>query len=886
MHDWQAEVRARLSRTGLSPADEADIVEEMAQHLEAQYAELAPRVGAEEARRQLLAQLDDPALHEAPRRWRAARRSPRALSAHWLTRDVRYGLRTLRRSPALMIVGTVALALGIALTTVMYSAIYGIILKGLPYDEPDRLAFVMEASPSRTVDDQTVMSVQDFVEFRSQQHAFESLGGYYLGPVTVSGQGLPERLEAAWMTRGAFDFTRVQPVLGRTFRAGEDTTGGAAVAVLSYAMWRDRFGADSSAVGRTMRVNGEPVTVVGVMPQRFAFPHQNVRIWLPVRLDPLGASRGQQRALSVVGRLRDGVSFEAAERQLDVIAARIAAAHPDTHAGMHAVVTSFQRAVMPPPVFSLLYTMLGAVGFVLLIACANVANLLLDRAVHRTREIGIRRALGASRVAVVRQFLLEAFLLSLVATLVATALAQGGIIAFNRAVAATHPPFWMDVRLHPQVLLFAAAMGLLATLASGLLPAVQSARIDLNEVLKDESRASSLSVGRLSRTLVVFEIALSCMLLVAAGLMTKSVVRLQAIQPGFVTKHILTAQVSYPSADPARQQRFFETLAQDLARIPGAQAAALSTRLPGSLWLGGRFAIEGRVYAQAQDYPTTQQVAVTPEYFETFGVPVLRGRAIDATDRMGTQPVAVVNQRFVDQYFHGADPLGRRIRLGGASSTRPWLTIIGVIPTLYTATTPTHRDSWPPAVLTAYRQRRRSDASIAVRSTTDPMVLAAAVRRVVAGLDADVPVYRVSSMDENLAQSMWGLRIFGGLFVIFGLVALTLAAIGLYAVMAFSVSRRVREMGIRIALGATNADVVRMVCSQGARQILLGMLLGLAASAAGARLMAVVLFEVQPNDLFVFASVVVVLSASGLAACVIPALRATRVDPVAALRSE
>ncbi|HET7565907.1 MAG TPA: ABC transporter permease [Gemmatimonadaceae bacterium] len=889
MPDWRTEVRSRLPKLGLAAGDEADVVEEIAQHLEQQFAELCVHVGSDEARRQLLAQLDDPAFGTIPvrRRRAATRRSTRLLNLHWLGRDARYGARTLTRSPAVMLIAALALALGIGLTTMMYSVVYGLIIKGLPYDDPDRIAFVMEASPSRSVDDQTQTSVQDFAEFQAQQRAFESLGGYDLGPVTVSAPGLPERIEVAWMTRGVFDVTRVRPLLGRTFRAGEDTVGGPPVAVLSYAAWRDRFGADSSAIGQSIRVDGKPVTVVGVMPPRFAFPHENVRIWLPLQLDPVGTPRGQGRGLSVVGRLRSGVSLEDAERELDVISSRIAAEHPETNAGVHAVVTSFQRAVMPPPVFSLLYTMLGAVTLVLLIACANVANLLLDRAAHRTREIGIRRALGASKLAVVRQFLLEAFMLSLVATLLGTALAQGGIVAFNHAIADTQPPFWMDVRLHPQVLLFAAAMGLLATVASGLLPAVQSARIDINEILKDDSRAaSSLSIGRLSRTLVVFEIALSCTLLIAAGLMTKSVVRLRAITPGFVTKNILTAQVSYSSTDPAKQQHFFETLAHEIARLPGAQAASLSTQLPGGLPYPSRFAIEGHTYAREQDYPMSQQAAVTPGYFETFDIPVLRGRAIEATDRMGTVPVAVVNQRFVDEYFHGADPLGKRIRLGGASSTRPWLTIVGVIPTLYTSTTPTHRDSWPPALLTSYWQRPRSDASIAIRSTSDPMALVPAVRRIVATLDADVPVSRVSSMDALMAQSMWAMRVFGGLFVVFGLVALTLAAIGLYAVMAFSVSRRVREMGVRIALGATNGDVVRLVCRQGARQIAIGLLLGLAAGAAAARLLTVVLFEVQPHDPFVFAIVVLVLSASGLVACLIPAARATRVDPVTALRSE
>jgi len=890
MHDWRADIRARVSSARLHPQDEAEIVEEVAQHLEQQFAELAPAVGAGPARERLLAQLGDQEFDDAiaRRRRRARPTLTRTWSATSLWRDVRYGLRSLRRSPGTVVAGAAALALGIGLTTVMYSVIYGTLIKGVSFEHSARIAGIYYADPARENDQ---IPFADFVHYRKEQRSFEALGAYFIGTANVSGGDRPDRVDAARMTAGAFEVTGVRAMLGRAFTPSDNDPAAPPTAVLSYAMWRDQYPADSGAVGKTIRVNGRPYTIVGVMPEGFEFPLRSTRIWLPLQTDPDTLRPGQGPGLTVIGRLRPLVRFEQAGAEFATLSHQLATELPPGAAERRAVVEPFVRATLPARVYSLLYAMLGAVLLVLLVACANVANLLLDRAVGRTREIGIRTALGASRLAVIRQSLVESSILALLAAVVGTGIAQAGIVMFNRAFT-DNPPFWIDIRLHPPVLLFVLALAIVASLASGLLPAMQSARLDISAILKDESHAASaLRVGRLSRTIVAVEIALSSAMLLVAGFMTKSIVQVRAVAPRFASADVFTARVSLTSTDTLRQRQFFETLEHNLATVPGLSGAYLGNGLPGTGWRGGMrggpLAVEGRAYARPQDYPRARSLAVSPGFFQAFGVAVLRGRAILASDRAESQPVAVVSDAFAQRYFPGAEPIGQRIRFREGGSEGEWMTIVGVMPTLYAASiVSASEDHWPPEVLTAFWQEQRlSSANIALRGSAS-VASAAILRKVVVALDPEAPVYATATMDELLARSNWSVHLFGTMFVIFGIVALVLAAIGLYAMMAFSVSRRVREMGIRMALGATSADVIRVVCRQGATQILIGMSLGLLAGAALVRLVRAMLFEVQPNDPVVFALVAGVLGTVALVACIIPAIGATRVDPVIALRTE
>ena len=798
-------------------------------------------------------------------------------------RDVRYAARSLRKSRALTAVAVLALTLGIGLTTTMFSIVYGALLKGLPFPNPDELVAVERQNLSRGIQ-QMQIPIHDYLDYRAQQRSFSGIAAMYGGTVNVSGAEKAERYDGAWVTADLFDVLEVRPQLGRTFRRDEETPGLGNVAVLSYSMWQDRFAGDPQIIGKPIRANGQPYTVIGVMPPKFRYP-DNQSIWMPLQLDATKLERGTGQQLEVVARLRPGVSVDAANADVSAISRRIAAEYKAANEGISASAKPIIETQIGPQPRRLLWTMLGTVFFVLLIACANVANLLLDRAAHRTKEVGIRTALGASRLAVVRQFLSEALVLSLLGALLGAGVAQVGVMLFNRAIADTNPPFWLDIRLHPPVLLFVAATAIVASLFSGAIPAYQSSRADINEILKDESRgASSFRIGRLSRALVVFEIALSCGLLVASGLMAKSVIKLRNLDPGIATQNIFTARVGFPSTytDTAAQNRFFDELPRKLAALPGVQAVSLSTQLPAMCCSGSNFAIEGKAYAADRDYPYTQSMTVSDGFFKTFDVASVLGRVFSADDKAESVPVVIVNQSFVRKHFGSEEALGRRIRLGGAKSTDPWRTIVGVIPDIFTGDTGNPHDA---GILLPLAQHRSSFLSMAIRAP-NAMALTPQVRAAVATLNADIPIYFVSSMSDAVQRNVWHVRVFGGLFMVFGVAALLLASIGLYAVMAFSVSRRAREVGIRIALGARTAHVLRLVLRQGIIQLSIGLTLGLALGALVSQGVAAVLFDVQPRDPATFAAVVAVLTAAGLLACYIPARRAARVDPLSAMRAE
>ncbi|HXD50022.1 MAG TPA: ABC transporter permease [Gemmatimonadaceae bacterium] len=805
---------------------------------------------------------------------------------HALLRDVRYGFRSLLKNPGLTIVSVFALTLGIGLTTTMFSIVYGALLKGLPYPDGDRIMVVNRANPARGITRQA-LPIQDYVDYKAQQHDFTELAAMTSGTIVISGDYKAERFDGSWVTANIFTMVGVQPVLGRNFRAGEDTPTGAKVAIISYSNWRDRYNRDPGVIGRRVRVNGEPYTLIGVMPDGFAFPN-NDKIWVPLQTDPLATPRGQGQYLQVVGKLAPGVTLDRATVDLTTIAKRLAVAYPEADSGFTARVNPFVDSYIGPQPRQLLFTMLGAVFFVLLIACANVANLLLDRAAHRTKEVGIRTALGASRGAVVRQFLTESLILSLAATALGIVVAHYGIVAFNSAITVTNVPFFIDIRLHPAVLGFTILVAFATTLISGAIPAYQSSRADLNEILKDESRgASSFRIGRISKALVMFEIALSCGLLVAAGLTIKSVVNMQTMDPGFTTKDVFTARMGFPASytDTLAQWRFFDQVVDRVAGIPGVKAAAISSGLPAARsGLGGNsFGIEGQTYLKDKDYPASAWASITPDFFTVLNTPILQGRAFTTADRAGALPVVIVNRAFVDKYYNGENPLGRRIRLGTSKTTAPWLTIVGVVNNTFTGD---QDNPMAPVMFQPFAQARTAFVYIAARTAGPPLAVTQGVRDAVSALNNDIPLYWVLSLDEAIAQSLWFVRVFGFMFMIFGLVALFLASVGLYAVMAFAVSRRTREVGIRMALGAQARDVVRLIVGQGALQLGVGMTIGIAFAFGIAQLLKIILFQVQPRDPTIFGGVAGVLILVGIVACLVPARRATRVDPLVALRSD
>ena len=803
-----------------------------------------------------------------------------------LLRDVRYGIRSLVKSPSLTIVATLALTLGIGLTTTMFSIVYGALMKGLPYPGGDRIMSVQRNNPARGIDRQS-LPIQDFVDYRAQQRTFVDLGAYTSGTIYVSGDEKAERYDGSWITANAFDIVGVRPLLGRAFRSGEDTPSGAKVAILAYTTWRERYADDPAMIGRTIRVNGDPYTVVGVMPDGFAFPN-NDKIWVPLQSDPLATKRGEGPYVESFGKLKPGVSLDQATADLTTIARRLGIDFKDTNQGFTALVLPFTDAFIGPQPRQLLLTMLGAVFLVLLIACANVANLLLDRAAHRTKEVGIRTALGASRAAIVRQFLAESLVLSSLAMIGGIAVAYAGVASFNRAISVTQVPFFIDIRLHPQVLSFTVVVALLTTLIAGAIPAYQSARADINEVLKDESRgASSFRIGRISKGLVIFEIALSCGLLVAAGLMIKSVAIMRTMDPGFTTTDVFTARVGFPAAytDTAAEWRFFDQMLERVRALPGVRAAALASGLPGARQSlnGTSFAIEGQTYLKDKDYPSARFASVTPDFFATLDIQLVAGRRFNGADRAGSLDVALVNRAFAAKYFPTGDPIGRRVRFGGSKSTQPWVTIVGVVGDVFAGDPDLPK---PPAMFRPFAQSYTSFVYITARTAGAPLGITADVRRLVASLNPDIPLYWVQSLDGAVAERLWFVRVFGTMFMIFGAVALFLASVGLYAVMSFSVSRRTREVGIRMALGARSSDVVTMIFGQGALQLGIGMTVGLALALGISRLLRSILFQVQPRDPAIFGGVALVLVVVGLVACFVPARRATFVDPLIALRSD
>lgn len=801
-------------------------------------------------------------------------------------RDLRLGLRTLRKSPALTLVSVLALTFGIGLTTMMFSIVYGAMLRGLPFPDGDRILVVWRTNPSEGIERQS-LPIQDFADYRDQQQSFAQFGAYTSGTMNVSGVDRAERYSGTWTTAGVLDMTGVTPVLGRTLRPGEDTPGGSRVAILGYAMWQERFGGQSSVVGSSIRVNGEPYEVVGVMPEGFRYP-DNGQLWLPMQTDPLASVRGQGPFVQVIGKLQPGVSTDAAGAELATIAGRLATAHPESNKDFTAVAQPFVAAFMGDGPARLLWTMLGAVFFVLLIACSNVANLLLDRAAHRSKEVGVRSALGASRGQIIRIFLSESFVLAALGTVFGVLLAKVGMGVFTRAIVDTDPPFFIQIELYPPVLLFAIGVSLLATLLAGLIPAMQASRPDIAEVLKDESRgASSLRIGKLSKVLVIFEVALSCGLLVAAGLMIKSVTKANSRDTGFAMSSVFTARVGFPSSytDTVAQAQFFEQLAERAAGLPGVEAAAIASGLPGAQQGFGQnlLMLDGRSYERNVDLPSARVGSVSAGFFNTLEIPLRQGRVFDGTDRAGSLPVAIVNERFVRQHYPDGEALGKRVRLGGLESTDAWLTIVGVIPDLFAGDP---EDPRPPLVFRPFAQARSAFAYVATRTAGDPMTLAAPVREAVASIDPDIPIYWPMTLEAAVAEPLWFVRVFGTMFAIFGLVALFLASIGLYAVMSFAVSRRTREVGIRMALGSSPARVVRLIFTHGAWQLGIGLAIGLVLAAGISRLLDVILFDVQPLDPVVFAAVAATLAAAGSLACLLPARRATRVDPAEAMRAE
>ena len=800
----------------------------------------------------------------------------------------RFGLRLLGKSPGHSLASVLALGLGIGLTTTTFSIVYGAALRGLPFDRSEQLLH-LEMNNLAKGEDSLEVFLPDFLAWRERQKSFVGLAAFYEGTLNLSHTGrAAERYDGAFMSSNALDLLKVRPLLGRGFRPGEDRHGALAVVLLGYTVWQERYGADPEIVGRPVRMNGEAATIVGVMPPGFSFPVANL-VWAPLRLDPSRNNREQGTTLEVFGRLQPGANRDQAAAEIAAITHALAQEFPATNKGFGATVKPYTEEFIGTEARALLFTMLGAVFCVLLIACTNVANLMLARAIARTKELAIRTALGAKRLQVMFQVLLESCLLSLLGAGLGIALAWAGTRWFSALVADTRPPFWMKFALEWPVLLFVALITIFAGICSGLVAALRATRVDVAATLKEEGRgATGLRIGRLSQSIVIAEVALSALLLVIAGLMTKSIIQMRNLDLGLELERRLTARIGlFDSVYPtdADKARFFERLIEGLERESGVVRAAVTSSLPTSGAGREPFELEGQSYPTEQDRPRACAVSISPGYFRTLGSRPVAGREFERLDRPDTEPVALVNQAFAAKYFDGQDPIGRRIRVAGADGAPPWRTVVGVAPNLKDGGFDS--DATQETVYLPLVQRPQPFMSLVVETRSDdPLAQTAAVRRQVAAIDPDLPIYWVYTLPQVLSNSSFFHRMFGTLFIIFGAAALVLAAVGIYGVLAFSVSQRTQEIGVRMAIGAQARSVLGLILRQGGLQVAYGLLLGLAAGLGAARLVANILYDVQPGDPAIFILTGLTLSGVALVACYFPARRASRIDPIVALRYE
>ena len=811
-----------------------------------------------------------------------------------LLQDIRFGLRMLLKSPSISIVAVIALALGIGANTAIFSVVNAVLLRPLPFPEPEKLVSLFEADTQRGLV-RGSHSYPNFLDMRAQQDVFERVSSYHGSDYILTGRGEPARLQGLVATADLFPLLGVQPLLGRTFLPEEDKPSeNGRVAIISEQLFRKRFNSDASILNQAITLDGRPFTVVGVMPASFEFPIQNepIDLWTTIAADasgedPITAARGAH-FLQVIGRLKPGVTEQQAQAELTTIAARLEQQYPDTNTHRTLRLESALAAVVGD-IRPALLILLGAVACVLLIACANVANLLLARATSRHREMAIRAALGASRLRVIRQLLTESVILSLLGGVVGLLLAvwwSDLLVALGK----DDIPRALHVGIDWRVLGFTLGVSLLTGLIFGLAPAQHSARGELVEALKDASRGTSESGrrGGLRNLLVVSELAIAVVLLVVAGLLIQSLWRLRNVDSGLQPHNVLTFNVTLPEVkyNTARQSQFFIDLKSRLEATPGIQAASSIYPLP----LNGErfvisFEIEGRPMAP-KDHPSGEFFTTGVGYFRTMGIPIIRGRDFDDRDKYGATPVVIVSETFARQIFPNEDPIGKRIRPGISTidDDKPTMReIVGVVGDVHNQNLSTVPK---PAYYVPQTQVPFNQLVMVAKTNAEPHGMISAVTKDVAAMDADVPLFGVKSMDEYLSASVAAPRFNTTLLSIFAGVALVLTIVGLYGVMSYSVVQRTNEIGIRLALGAQSRDVLLMIIKQGSKLIVVGLVIGLAGAFAATRVIGSLLFGVKTRDPFTFVAAALLLAIVGLLACYVPAWRATKVDPLEALRYE
>ena len=804
--------------------------------------------------------------------------------------DLKYGVRVLAKNPGFATIAILTLALGIGANTAIFTVVNGVLLRPLPFADPAHIVLVLEQNAKFPALVST--SYENYKDWRDQSRSFESMEASCAANLTLTGAGEPERLVARRMTTGIFPLLGVTPIAGRSFLREEDRPEGAPVAMISYALWQRRFGGSPDWIGKTIELDSQPYTLIGVLPSGFLFLQPaDVFTALEPWAKTLPDDRDWHPGIIPIARLKPGVSIDQARAEMKAITQRLEKQYPLYDTGVSADVFRLQDRIVQN-VRPALIVLLCSVGFILLIACANVANLLLARAASRSKEIAIRRALGAGRARLVRQLLTESILIGIVGGALGLLLANICLQPLLHLAAKTVPNAGL-IRIDYQVLFFAAAISILTGLVFGLIPALRTARQDLRETLSESSRGSTGGRGshRLRSALVISEIALAMLLLVGAGLLLRSFERLQAVAAGFPTDHLLAADLPLsPTAyrKPEQKFEFFDRLLARARALPGVRSAGAASFLPmsgtGSII---HFNIYGRPPKDAHEFISAGYRTMTPGYFETLGVPLLAGRTITEADSEKAPFVVLINTSMAHEFFPNQSPLGKKIQLGGLPDPQvPWMEIVGVVGDVRPGL-----GADPQSEM--YLPYRQADAvlpvfqlSILLRTSLDPAAETSALRSALHDVDTNEPLVNVRTMEDNAAASASDPKFRTWLLGLFAVLALVLSTIGIYGVMSYSVNQRTQEIGVRVAMGAQPAQVFGLVSGEGFKLAVTGVAIGLAASIALTRVLRSFLYQVSPLDPLTFACVSGVLIAVAILASYIPARRATKVDPLVALRYE
>ncbi len=806
-----------------------------------------------------------------------------------MLQDLRFAFRMLASHRWFSAAVIVTLALGIGINTTVFTLVNAVLFKPVPIPGGERIVTIGNYNLTKP-QQRTRVSWPDYLEFKAQNRSFEGIEGLNRSEGIISEVGAPpERFEMARVTPGLFNLIHTPPALGRHFTAADGKAGAEAVVLLGHGVWQGRYAGALDVVGRAVRVNGKPATIIGVMPAGFKFP-SNEEFWMVLSPDAELENRSNH-LLDLFAMLKPGTSLAAAHGEIALIASHLSADHPDTNKELGARVRTFHETYNGDQIRIVFLMMLGAVGFVLLIACANVANMMLSRALARGREIAVRAALGATRWQLVRQLLVESVLLSSLGGLLGLGLTVFGVHAFDLATRDVGKPYWVLFTMDWRAFSYFALLSVLSGILFGLVPALRASRVDLNTAMKDGTPGSGSHRGRLTGALVIFQFALTVVLLAGAGMMGRSFFAAQALNSFVQPQSLFTARIQLPEDKgerydkPETRRQFYEQLLPTLRALPGVTEVAATNNFPGLGSSQQDIEIEGRPNPDPKQPPHAAMLVQTPNYLSAIGLPLLQGRGLAETDSDPGKEVAVVSRAFATRYWPDQPAVGKRFRLIRDEKPDVWLTVVGICADLVQDTNEKDR---PPLIHIPYRQEPWGWMGLLLRTSSDPTTLAAPVRATVQKIDPDLPLFEVRTLTAALDKSRWFLQVFGTLFTVFALTGLLMASVGIYAVVAQTTARRTREIGIRMALGETAASIARLVLTRGLTQLLIGLGLGLAGAWAATGLLDRVgfLIGVSPHDPLVFLGITALLIVIGIAACWLPARRAARIAPTEALRTE